>query len=146
MVGPPLGIRGNGDWERGIFIVPCERRSWSLLQKFSSQALKKQEFVGVGVDLGINHLATLSTGKIFDGVKSYKKYESKLARMQYLNRHKQVGSNNYKKATIKIARLHQKIANTRKDSLHKITTYLSKKHAVIGIEDLNRPIRNINTA
>ncbi|MBK1990014.1 transposase [Sphaerospermopsis aphanizomenoides BCCUSP55] len=97
---------------------------------------KKQEFLGV--DLGINHLATLSTGEIFDGLKSYKKYEKKLARIQYLNRHKQVGSNNYKKAQIKIARLHQKkIGNITKDTLHKITTYFSKNHAVIGIEDFN---------
>ena len=57
--------------------------------------------------------------------------------MQYLNRHKKVGSNNYRKAQIKIARLHQKIANIRKDTLHKITTHISKNHAVIGIEDLN---------
>jgi putative transposase len=57
--------------------------------------------------------------------------------MQYLNRHKQVGSNNYRKSQIKIARLHQKVSNIRKDTLHKITTYLSKNHAVIGIEDLN---------
>ncbi len=57
--------------------------------------------------------------------------------MQYLNRHKQKGSNNYRKACVNIARLHQKIANIRKDTLHKITTYISKNHAVIGIEDLN---------
>ncbi|MFM5981686.1 MAG: RNA-guided endonuclease InsQ/TnpB family protein [Sphaerospermopsis kisseleviana] len=38
---------------------------------------------------------------------------------------------------MKIARLHQKIANIRKDTLHKITTHISKNHAVIGIEDLN---------
>jgi putative transposase len=108
--------------------------SWKIAVE-TSQTPKQQEFVGV--DLGINHLATLSTGEIFDGVKSYKKYESKLARMQYLHRHKQKGSNNYRKACIKIARLHQKIANIRKDTLHKITTYISKNHAVIGIEDLN---------
>jgi putative transposase len=57
--------------------------------------------------------------------------------MQYLNRHKQVGSHNHRKASFKIARLHQKIANIRKDTLHKITTYISKNHAVLGIEDLN---------
>lgn len=91
----------------------------------------------VGVDLGINHLATLSTGEVFDGAKSYKRYEQKLSRMQWLNRRKQVGSNNYKKAQLKVARLHRKIANSRKDTLHKITTYISKNHAVIGIEDLN---------
>ncbi|BAY46622.1 transposase, IS607 family protein [Scytonema sp. HK-05] len=108
--------------------------SWKIEVEIS-QPPKKQEFVGV--DLGINHLATLSTGEVFDGLKSYKKYESKLARMQYLNRHKQIGSSNYRKSQIKIARLHQKIANIRKDTLHKITTYISKNHAVIGIEDLN---------
>lgn len=91
----------------------------------------------VGVDLGINHLATLSTVQVFDGAKSYRKYEKKLARMQWLNRRKQIGSNNYKKAQLKVARLHRKIANIRLDTLHKITTHISKNHAVIGIEDLN---------
>ncbi|GAX35957.1 RNA-guided endonuclease InsQ/TnpB family protein [Nodularia sp. NIES-3585] len=108
--------------------------SWKI-EVETSQTPKQQEFVGV--DLGINHLATLSTEEIFDGVRSYKKYESKLARMQYLHRHKQKGSNNHRKACVNIARLHQKIANIRKDTLHKITTYISKNHAVIGIEDLN---------
>ena len=91
----------------------------------------------VGVDLGINHLATLSTGEVFDGVKAYRKYEKKLARQQWLNRHKQRHSANWKKAQIKIARLHRKIANIRKDTLHKITSYITKNHGVIGIENLN---------
>jgi putative transposase len=108
--------------------------SWKIALE-TSNTPKKEEFVGV--DLGINHLAILSTTEVFEGAKSYKKSEQKLAKMQYLNRHKQVGSSNYRKAQIKIARLHQKIANIRKDTLHKITTYISKNHAVIGIEDLN---------
>jgi putative transposase len=108
--------------------------SWKI-ELETSKTPKKEEFVGV--DLGINHLAILSTTEVFDGAKSYKKSEQKLAKMQHLNRHKQVGSSNYRKTQIKIARLHQKIANIRKDTLHKITTYISKNHAVIGIEDLN---------
>ncbi|MCM0589870.1 MAG: transposase [Gloeotrichia echinulata DEX184] len=108
--------------------------SWKI-ELETSKTPKKEEFVGV--DLGINHLAILSTTEVFEGAKSYKKSEEKLAKMQYLNRHKQVGSSNYRKTQIKIARLHQKIANIRKDTLHKITTYISKNHAVIGIEDLN---------
>lgn len=91
----------------------------------------------VGVDLGVKTLATLSTGEVFEGAKSYKKYEYKLSRLQYLMRHKQTGSSNYKKAQLKIARLHRRIANIRKDTLHKLTTYISKNHAVIGLEDLN---------
>ncbi|MEW6496201.1 MAG: transposase [Cyanobacteriota bacterium] len=45
-----------------------------------------------------------------------------------------VGSSNYTKAQLRIARLHRKIANIRKDTLHKLTTYISKKHAVIGLD------------
>ena len=91
----------------------------------------------VGVDLGIKALAVLSTGEVFEGAKSYRKYARKLSRLQWLNRHKQIGSSNWKKAQVKIARLHRKIANIRKDTLHKITTYLAKNHSRIGIEDLN---------
>lgn len=91
----------------------------------------------VGVDLGVNSLATLSTGEVFEGAKSYRRLEAKLSRIQWLNRHKQIGSANWKKAQIKIARLHQHIANIRKDTLHKLTTYLAKNHGVIVIEDLN---------
>jgi len=91
----------------------------------------------VGVDLGVKELAILSTGEVFLGAKSYKKYAAKLSRMQWLNRHKVIGSANWKKAQIKIARLHRKIANIRKDTLHKLTTLLAKNHGVVVIEDLN---------
>jgi len=91
----------------------------------------------VGVDLGVKALAVLSTGIVVEGAKAYRKYERKLSRMQWLNRHKVKGSNNFKKAQIKIARLHRKIANIRSDTLHKLTTYLAKNHSRIGIENLN---------
>lgn len=91
----------------------------------------------VGVDLGINTLATLSTGEVFLGAKSYKRYEKKLARLQYLLRKKQIGSANYRKAQLRIARLHRRITNIRLDTQHALTTYISKNHAVIGLEDLN---------
>lgn len=91
----------------------------------------------VGVDLGVKQLATLSTGEVFEGAKSYRYYEKKLSRMQWLNRHKTIGSNNWRKAQIKIANLHRRIANIRKDTLHKLTTYLTKNHGIVVIEDLN---------
>lgn len=91
----------------------------------------------VGVDIGVKNLATLSTGEVIEGAKSYRKYEQKLARLQYLNRNKVKGSANWKKAQVKIAKLHRKIANIRKDTLHKLTTLLAKNHGVIVIEDLN---------
>jgi len=91
----------------------------------------------VGIDLGVKVLATLSTGEVFQGAKSYHKLEKKLSRLQWLNRHKQKGSANYKKAQIKIAALHKTIADIRKDTLHKLTSYLAKNHGIIVIEDLN---------
>ena len=91
----------------------------------------------VGVDLGVKTLATLSTGEVFDSAKPYKNLESKLSRLQYLNRHKTKFSSNWKKAQLKIAKLHNKIADIRKDTLHKLTTYLAKNHSQIVIEDLN---------
>ena len=59
------------------------------------------------------------------------------SRLQWLHRHKVKGSSNWKKAQIQIAKLHIKIANIRKDTLHKLTSYLAKNHSRIGIEDLN---------
>jgi putative transposase len=91
----------------------------------------------VGVDLGVKSLATLSTGEVVLGANSYKQYSVKLSRMQWLNRHKIIGSNNWKKAQMAVARLHRKIANIRKDTLHKLTTLLAKNHGTIVIEDLN---------
>nr|WP_293096055.1 RNA-guided endonuclease TnpB family protein [Okeania sp. SIO2F4] len=91
----------------------------------------------VGVDLGVKNLATLSTGEVFPGAKPYRELEAKLSREQYLNRHKSKLSNNWKKAQLKIAGLHRKMANIRKDTLHKLTTYLALNHSQIVIEDLN---------
>jgi putative transposase len=91
----------------------------------------------VGVDLGIKALAVLSTGVVVEGAKSYRKYSKKLSRMQWLNRHKQIGSANWKKAQVKVARLHRRIANIRKDTLHKLTSYLAQNHSRIGVENLN---------
>ncbi|MDJ0519329.1 MAG: transposase [Trichodesmium sp. MO_231.B1] len=91
----------------------------------------------VGVDLGVKTLATLSTGVVFPGAVSYKKFENKLSNLQYLNRNKIIGSANWKKAQLQIAKLHTKVANIRKDVLHKLTTYLAKNHSIVSIEDLN---------
>ncbi|NEP84421.1 MAG: transposase, partial [Okeania sp. SIO3B3] len=91
----------------------------------------------VGVDLGVKTLATISTGVVFEGAKSYKKFENKLSNLQYLNRNKNIGSANWKKAQLKIAKLHRKIANIRKNALHELTTYLAKNHSIVSIEDLN---------
>ena len=72
-------------------------------------------------------LATLSDGKVMTSVRSYRQFEAKLSREQYLNRYKEVGSANWKKAQLKIARLHGKVVNIRHDALHKLTTNKCQK-------------------
>jgi putative transposase len=110
---------------------------WFISFRFEVGSQDSEHTDVVGVDLGIKTLATFSTGEVVLGAKSYKKYEAKLSRMQWLNRHKVIGSANWKKAQLQIARLHRKIANIRKDTLHKLTTLLAKNHGTIVIEDLN---------
>jgi len=120
------------------FTISRSADRWFISWKIEVEPIDKPKAISVvGVDLGIKTLATLSTGKAFEGAKSYKKYEKKLSRLQWLNRNKERGSNNWRKTQIKIARLHRRIANIRKDALHKITTYLAKNHGKIGIENLN---------
>ena len=110
---------------------------WFISFRFDVQPQRSDNTNVVGVDLGVKALATLSTGEVVIGAKSYKKYEAKLKTMQWLIRHKIIGSNNWKKASVQIARLHRKIANVRSYSLHKLTILLAKNHGTVVVEDLN---------
>jgi len=100
------------------------------LQTCESQA-------GIGVDLGVRRLATLSNGEEFEGPKPLKKQLGKLKRLQRQLSRKQKGSNNRNKVRIKVARLHYRISCIRQDTLHKLTSHLSNNFAAIAIEDLN---------
>ena len=90
----------------------------------------------IGVDMGIAQFATLSDGHVFAAVNSFKQKQKRLARYQRTFSRKVKFSQNWKKQKSKIGRLHQTIANIRKDYLHKTTTIISQNHAMIVIEDL----------
>ncbi len=90
----------------------------------------------VGLDAGVAKLATLSDGTVFEPVNSFQKNQKKLARLQRQLSRKVKFSNNWQKQKRKIQRLHSCIANIRRDYLHKVTTTVSKNHAMIVIEDL----------
>jgi len=91
----------------------------------------------VGVDLGVSALATLSTGETIAGPKAHKALLCQLQRLSRGLSRKVKGSANRKKAKIKLARLHAKVSNIRKDALHQLTTHLTRRFHTIGIEDLN---------
>jgi putative transposase len=90
----------------------------------------------IGVDLGVKEFAITSDGEFFHNPKHLKKSEKRLAKLQKDLSRKQKGSNNRKKAKIKVAKLHEKITNQRKDMLHKVSTQLISENQVIVIEDL----------
>jgi putative transposase len=90
----------------------------------------------VGVDVGVAVLATLSDGTAFAPANSLRSHERKLARAQRRLSRKHRFSRNWQKQKRRIARLHWRIANVRKDALHKTTTAISKNHAMVVIEDL----------
>ncbi|UIA82808.1 transposase [Erwinia tracheiphila] len=90
----------------------------------------------VGLDAGVVKLATLSDGTIFEPVNSFKTNQKKLARLQREMSRKVKFSNNWKKVKRKVQKLHSRIANIRRDYLHKVSTTISKNHAMIVIEDL----------
>ena len=101
----------------------------------------------VGVDLGISDYAILSTGEKIGNRRFLNQLSKKLAKEQKIlsrraltakkaNR-KLSDSKNYQKQRIKVAKIHEKIANMRRDFLHKLSTNLIKNHDVICIEDLS---------
>ena len=91
----------------------------------------------VGIDLGIASLVTTSYGQKIDGVTGTRKLERKLAKEQRKLSRKKKGSNNRKKQKIKVARAYEKIANKRKDHLHKVTAKLISENQVVCAETLN---------
>jgi putative transposase len=91
----------------------------------------------VGVDLGVSTLATLSTGETWNGPKALR---SLLDRLRHLSRalsRKVNGSRNRAKAKARLAKLHARIGNVRRDSLHQLSTSITRRFHTIGIEDLN---------
>lgn len=90
----------------------------------------------IGIDMGVSKLFALSNETNIAPLNSFRGHQEKLAKLQRRLSKKKKFSNNWKKQKRKIQRLHTKIANCRKDYLHKSTTELSKNHAMIVIEDL----------
>jgi putative transposase len=100
------------------------------------------------VDLGLKDFATLSIGEKINAPKYFRKYEKKLARWQRILSRRQKGGSNWNKARLKVARIHEKIVNTRRDFLHKLSTKLISENQVICLEDLQvkNMVKNHNLA
>nr|WP_273202492.1 transposase [Ferrovum myxofaciens] len=96
----------------------------------------------VGIDVGITRFATLSDGSHIEPLNTFRKHQQRLARYQRAMSRKTKFSSNWKKAKARVQKIHTRIANVRKDFLHKTTTTISKNHAIVCIEDLQ--VRNMS--
>lgn len=90
----------------------------------------------IGLDLGIKDLCITSDGGKYENPKTLRKYERQLAKLQRQLAHKEKGSGNYKRLRCRIARCHEKIRNTRKDYLHKVSHQIISENQVIVTETL----------
>lgn len=90
----------------------------------------------IGIDLGVTKLISTSDGQYIKPKNSFKANQLKLAKLQRGLAKKVKFSENWKKQNRKIQKLHHHIANIRHDYLHKVTTSISKSHAMIACEDL----------
>ncbi|MET7549120.1 transposase [Streptomyces sp. NBC_01724] len=95
----------------------------------------------VGIDAGITTLATLSTGEKITNPRHERRDRTRLARAQRVLAKKEKGSRNRDKARIKVAKVHARIADRRRDFLHQLTTRLVRDNQTIVIEDLT--VRNM---
>ncbi len=95
----------------------------------------------VGLDAGITSLVTLSTGEKIANPKHERRDRARLARSQRELSRKAKGSANREKARRKVARIHARIADRRRDFLHKLTTRLVRENQTVVIEDLT--VRNL---
>lgn len=90
----------------------------------------------IGGDMGVAKFLTLSDGTMFFPITALGQWERVLKREQRKLSHKQKFSRNWQKQKARIARIHSRIANIRRDALHKTSTILSKNHAIVVLEDL----------
>ncbi|NJP34366.1 RNA-guided endonuclease InsQ/TnpB family protein [Micromonospora thermarum] len=112
----------------------------SILVETTIERLPATEFA-VGVDAGVTSLVTLSTGEKIANPRHERIDRGKLAKAQRALARKQNGSANRTKARLKVARIHARIVDRRRDHLHKLSTRLVRKNQTVVIEDLS--VRNM---
>ena len=127
----------NGEIRQCTFSRDCRNQYFVSILVATTHEQLPQTGKSVGIDLGIKDFAITSDGIKYKNHRYTKRYERELkVAQQHLSR-KQKGSHQSEKQRLKVARIHEKISNSRKDTLHKISTKLVASYDVICLEDLN---------
>lgn len=98
----------------------------------------------VGIDRGVSVFAALSTGRLIAGPNVGRRAARALMLAQRRLARKRKGSNNYRKARLRVARLHARVSAARNDFLHKTSTAIAKSHGLVVLEDLK--VRNMTAS
>jgi putative transposase len=139
----PLLIRWSRQLQNGckptsvtVSLHPSGR--WHISIRFDAPTIQPLPVSedAVGIDLGITSLIATSNGDKIANPKHFKKHRKRLNKAQKNLARKQKGSKNRGKARIKVAKIHLKISDSRKDFLHKTTTQLVRENQTIAIESL----------
>ncbi len=121
--------------------VPSDKYFVSVLvdddKKTPKKATVKDNLKTIGIDMGIKDSVVLSNGIKIDNPKYLQKSEKLLKLRQKQLSRKKLGSNNFHKSRIKVAKVHEKIVNRRHDFLHKVSDAITKQFDTIAIETLN---------
>lgn len=109
----------------------------AILTEYEEEIQKKPSKTVLGLDYSMKDLYVSSEGERANFPRFYRVLEAKLAKAQRRLSRKVKGSANSLKARLKVARLHEKVVNQRKDFLHRLSTQLVRNYDAIAIEDLN---------
>ena len=115
--------------------TPTNKYYASILVEENEQLFPKLE-TSVGIDVGLKEFAILSNGQRYENPKWFRQAEERLKILQRSLSRKKRGSSNYQKTRLQVAKLHEKIANMRKDFLHKVSSTITNENQVIVMEDL----------
>ena len=145
---PKLGLikfrnYNNVDWSNvRIYNITIKKTTTnkyfaSLCCELSESEYVEPKYEACGFDLGIKDFAIFDSGEVIENPKYYRKTEGKIKKTQrQLSKCKKF-SKNYKKVQLKLAKLHEKIKNQRKDFQHKLSRKIVNENQVIVSEDLN---------
>jgi putative transposase len=145
---PKLGIiqfanYNDLDWTKiHIYNITIKQSSYgnyyaSLCVEISEPEYKEPQYYVTSFDLGLKDFAIFDGGTVEENPTYFRKSQNKLAKEQRLLSRMIRGSKNYNEKKLKVAKIHEKIKNQRKDFQHKISTRIVNENQVIISEDLN---------
>ena len=128
-------------------VIQCINQRWYaclMLELPAVRVVHAKPEKAVGVDLGLFHLLALSDHQVVDNPRWLRQSLARLRILQRQASRRQKGSQRQRKSYAAIARLHEHIANQRRDYLHKVTTFLVQTYSWIAIEELSLAFMNQN--